>query len=691
MESLIPTINKLQEIFYQVNMPFEVQLPQIVVVGAQSTGKSSVLESIVGHDFLPRGTGIVTRTPVCLQLCRTKAGSSRNGKGSPDVKAQDYAIFPEKPDKVFTKFSEVREEIENQTKIKAGEKQDVVDDPIIIKIYSPNVLDLTLVDLPGLTRVPVGSQTEETVKLIRKLVLKYASNPNSIILSMSAANVDLANSDALNLAREVDPKGDRTIGVFTKFDLLDPTTAPSSILAGKEYHLRNGYYAIICRNQEDNKKGLSMAAALDKERNIFKLEKYASVRDRCGVGNLSKTLNGILISHIQNCVPELKRNLEKLLNERKTEARAYGDSPFDGKDSESARHHMFDLLEDYKGYYGGLIEGNPAINMTKEYHLGARIQHIFQEIYAKELNYLSPFDDLTDDDIRTAIQNAKALKPSLFIPEAAFECLIRLQIRKLLTPSLNCALQVHNELRNRLMHPEIKKLDRFPRLRSRFTELSTDLLSQCLEPTEKMIRNLIDIETAYINVNHPDVLTGISAILEMFRNYEKTGKREEVKEIKKVGQVSSKPSGNSVYPSIAPQIEFQIYDDQKNNDDKNKNDGEGGPILDSIPEVIRPEGDMSSREALEVEMTKQLMLSYFRVVVVRVADMVPKLITSNLIKKSLQELNSKILTQIEKEKNIETLMEEDSSISERRASCKKMISTLEDSLQVLEKLRSQIL
>ena len=70
MEKLIPIVMKLQEAFHAVNVANQIELPQIVVVGSQSTGKSSVLEHIVGKDFLPRGTGIVTRCPLILNLKR---------------------------------------------------------------------------------------------------------------------------------------------------------------------------------------------------------------------------------------------------------------------------------------------------------------------------------------------------------------------------------------------------------------------------------------------------------------------------------------------------------------------------------------------------------------------------------------------------------------------------------------------
>lgn len=124
------------------------------MVGAQSSGKSSVLESIVGRDFLPRGNGIVTRCPLILNLKRIQDGD-KDGAEHP---ADEYAIFAHKEDKVYTNFDQVRQEIDNQTSKLAGGKKDITDKPISLVIYSRNVVDLTLVDLPGITKVPVQGQ-----------------------------------------------------------------------------------------------------------------------------------------------------------------------------------------------------------------------------------------------------------------------------------------------------------------------------------------------------------------------------------------------------------------------------------------------------------------------------------------------------------------------------------------------------
>ena len=109
-----------------------------------------------------------------------------------------------------------------------------------IRIHSPHVLNLTLVDLPGLTKVAVGDQPEDIEYQIREMILSYIRPENTIILAVTPANQDLANSDALKLARMVDKNGDRTIGVITKLDLMDQGTDARDILDNKFLPLKKG-------------------------------------------------------------------------------------------------------------------------------------------------------------------------------------------------------------------------------------------------------------------------------------------------------------------------------------------------------------------------------------------------------------------------------------------------------------------
>jgi len=192
-----------------------------------------------------------------------------DGDGDPARVPTEWGEFLHKRGTRFTDFSEIRSEIERETDRTVGTNKGVSANPIILKIHSPYVLNLSLVDLPGVTKVPVGDQPPDIEVQIRNMIMHYISNPNSIIVAVSAANNDLANSDALKLAREVDPFGARTLGVITKVDLMDKGTDAVAILQGKVIPLVHGFVGVVNRSQEDIIKHKPISAALKSERQFF--------------------------------------------------------------------------------------------------------------------------------------------------------------------------------------------------------------------------------------------------------------------------------------------------------------------------------------------------------------------------------------------------------------------------------------
>jgi replication fork clamp-binding protein CrfC len=246
---------------------------------------------------LPRGSGIVTRRPLILQLINR--ASQSNGVKSEEIKTSDaesnvdeWGEFLHIPGQKFHDFNKIREEIIRETEAKTGRNAGISPAPINLRIYSPNVLTLTLVDLPGLTRVPVGDQPRDIERQIQEMVLKQISKPNAIILAVTAANTDLANSDGLKLAREVDPEGQRTIGVLTKVDLMDEGTDVVDILAGRIIPLRLGYVPVVNRGQRDIENKKAISHALEHERSFFENHKaYRNKAAYCGTPYLARKLN----------------------------------------------------------------------------------------------------------------------------------------------------------------------------------------------------------------------------------------------------------------------------------------------------------------------------------------------------------------------------------------------------------------
>ncbi|EDO17174.1 hypothetical protein Kpol_1072p44 [Vanderwaltozyma polyspora DSM 70294] len=208
-------------------------LPSIVVIGSQSSGKSSVLESIVGKQFLPKGSNMVTKRPIELTLVNT-----------PNLK-ETTADFPDLRIYNLKNFKEV-EKILIDSNLSVSMREAISEEPIQLTIKSPNVPDLSLVDLPGYIQIEAADQPLELKSKIANLCDRYLQAPN-IILAISPADVDLANSSALRASKRVDPTSSRTIGVITKLDLVDPETA-RDILNNKKYPLKMGYVGVITKN-----------------------------------------------------------------------------------------------------------------------------------------------------------------------------------------------------------------------------------------------------------------------------------------------------------------------------------------------------------------------------------------------------------------------------------------------------------
>jgi len=507
MDQLIPIASKLQDVLGALGQTSNnnLDLPQIVVVGGQSSGKSSVLESLVGRSFLPRGTGIVTRRPLVLQLYNTFNTGQKKVPAS-----EEWGEFLHLPGRKFFDFNAIRTEIMDETDRLTGKNKGVSKAPIHLKIHSPHVLALTLVDLPGIAKVPVGDQPEDIEKQIHAMCLEYVSNPSAIILAVTSANSDIANSDALKLAQSCDPTGQRTIGVLTKSDLMDPGTDCADILMNLVIPLRRGYIAVVNRGQKDVVSDLSIREGLKKEEKFFKTHPTYS-RDRnllakCGSPRLAKTLNSILMHHIRDVLPDLKTRISHMMNDVQQELDALGTPSFNSSRSTRGAA-LLGLLSKFATNFGLVLDGHGAKDTAsaKNKHVarggselfgGARISYIFTDIFAGSLIAVGAFDGLSDEEIRTTIRNANGTRPALFVPEISFDILVRRQIARLEQPGLQAVDLVFEELQRIASQSEPSELTRFPVLRDRMLEVVSNLLRRAVNPTQLMVANLVKIEVS---------------------------------------------------------------------------------------------------------------------------------------------------------------------------------------------------
>ncbi|RLU20725.1 hypothetical protein DMN91_007338 [Ooceraea biroi] len=679
MEALIPVINKLQDVFNTVGATV-LQLPQIVVLGTQSSGKSSVIESLVGRSFLPRGTGIVTRRPLILQLVYTpKDDREHRSAENGTLDLNEWGMFLHTKNKIYKDFEGIRAEIEAETDRMAGANKGICPEPISLKIYSTSVVNLTLIDLPGITKVPVGDQPEDIENQIHELVLKYICSPNSIILAVVTANTDMATSESLKLSKDVDPDGRRTLAVVTKLDLMDAGTDALDILCGRVIPVKLGIIGVVNRSQQDimNKKNIQEAL---KDEAMFLQRKYPTLANRNGTPYLAKTLNRLLMQHIRDCLPELKNRVNTMVAQYQTLLNSYGG------DVEDKSQTLLQIITKFANSYCATIEGTARNIETTELCGGARICYIFHETFGKTLDSINPLADLSKVDILTAIRNATGPRPALFVPEVSFELLVKRQIRKLEDPSLRCVELVHEEMQSIIQH--------------------------C--GTE--VENLVAIELAYINTKHPDFHKDAAFVSSLLKEADV----DHLKHNKRLALTTSTSS------TIIPNDTTKEQQGQQNSNhwllsnlllqgrsESNSNSMDGSPVrkydsnnshanpslelqkaspqqkpVNLLPAVpIQTSRKLSEREQRDCDIIERLIRSYFYIVRKSIQDSVPKAVMHFLVNYVKDNLQSELVTHLYKSDQAEALLIESEHIAVRRKETADMLKALTQAGHIISEIR----
>uniref|UniRef100_A0A9J7YJS5 Uncharacterized protein n=1 Tax=Cyprinus carpio carpio TaxID=630221 RepID=A0A9J7YJS5_CYPCA len=312
----IDTIDNLRSLRVEKDLA----LPAIAVIGDQSSGKSSVLEALSGV-ALPRGSGIVTRCPLELKMIRTKDEEKWQGRISYLGKEEDI----DDPAEVEKKIREAQDEM-------AGPGVGISNELISLQIISANVPDLTLIDLPGIARVAVKGQPENIGDQIKRLIRQFVTKQETINLVVVPCNVDIATTEALQMAQEEDPEGERTLGILTKPDLVDKGTEETvvDIVHNEIIHLTKGYMIVRCRGQKEILDQVTLNEATVTEKAFFQDHPHFSKLYEEGFATIPKLAEKLtieLVHHIQRSLPRLEEQIETKLAETQKELEKYGNGP----------------------------------------------------------------------------------------------------------------------------------------------------------------------------------------------------------------------------------------------------------------------------------------------------------------------------------------------------------------------------
>jgi GTP-binding protein EngB required for normal cell division len=425
---------EIRNILQAVGQSNTLTLPSIVVIGSQSSGKSSVLEAIVGHEFLPKGLNMVTRRPIELTLVNTPNAQT------------EYGEFPALGLGKITDFSQIQRTL-TDLNLAVPERDCVSDDPIRLHIYSPHVPDLSLIDLPGYIQVAGHDQPPELKQKISDLCDKYIQAPN-IILAISAADVDLANSTALRASRRVDPRGERTIGVITKMDLVDPERG-ASILSDKKYPLRLGYVGVVSRIPQTtlfSRGSGNITSAIVKNENAY----FSAHPGEFGPGSdvfvgvpiLRKKLMHVLEQTMARSLAGTRDAISQELEEATYEFKVqYNDRPL------SAESYLAESLDSFKHSFKEFAEGfgRPQVRELLKNELDQRVMDILAQRY-----WNKPVEDLSTPlpEPDPLIDLPKADPDSVYWHrklDASTSNLTKLGVGRLATTVVASALQSHVE------------------------------------------------------------------------------------------------------------------------------------------------------------------------------------------------------------------------------------------------------
>jgi len=433
-KKLVNLVDKLRD----VGLNDHISMPRIAVCGSQSSGKSSLLESIVGLNFLPRGSGVVTRRPLELRLVRSK-----------NLNEPPYGLFKVDGDKKYIDFNKIRERIESLTDEICGGNKGIVDDPIVLQIFSPNCPDLTVIDLPGITRIAIGSQPKNIEQITKDMVKRYCKDERTIILAVMPANADMTTSEALQLAQELDPQGIRTIGVITKIDIMDKGTDARNMLLNKEIPLRLGYIGVKGRSQEDITNKVSVHLALKSEMDFFM--NHAAYRhmprELLGTQSLVVKLTTVMYDHMKNVLPSILREINHKIKNCEANISKLGTPiPEDSKEKLDAIWRDISVFyEKFKSNIKGEFtdDTSNAENNKVKVLASAQIYILFNNLYKNYLNRFNASIQYRDADIDRIVGMYTGNTLPGFLSVDCFIALLSPLLEKLRMPAIELLEKVY--------------------------------------------------------------------------------------------------------------------------------------------------------------------------------------------------------------------------------------------------------
>lgn len=416
---------------YPLQKKDQLRLHKIVALGQQSAGKSTFLNNAVGSCILPRGSGIVTRTPIWTLLRHTSSNTERitvNGQ-------------------LCSSTKEVQEKITQISHGLTEGNKKISKTPIIVEIESNKVVDLNFSDLPGVISIAVkGETTDDDIENIRKIVESEISNPETIILAILDAGVDLANNEPLNLAKKYDPELKRTIGVLTKMDTVSDSEKIENItkaLRGEKINFGLGCFGVSCFKFQDD---------LELPEDYFSMEmevykKYPDdVKSKLGLQNLLTALEKIHEEQVKRQLPNILKEIDAQYCSKIRTRKNLGKI---NSDIQHPKIFLLDVVSTYVSIFTSILnyelDKNTLCLQNLDLKIGLRIQECITA-FKEEITKVNPLSKFNEEVISEQIKLSEGWKAPFLLEKKPIKQILASVISELKEPTLILCNKVEREL-----------------------------------------------------------------------------------------------------------------------------------------------------------------------------------------------------------------------------------------------------
>ncbi|XP_057803267.1 dynamin-related protein 4C-like [Salvia miltiorrhiza] len=487
-----PLLDAVDRLRHLKIMQEGIQLPTIVVVGDQSSGKSSVLESLAGIS-LPRGQGICTRVPLIMRL-------QNHQNPQPELFLEyDGKVVPTDEEHIAQAIVEATDEI-------AGQGKGISNHPLTLVVKKRGVPDLTMVDLPGITRVPVHGQPEDIYEQVSRIIMEYITPEESIILNVLSASVDFSTCESIRMSQRVDKTGQRTLAVVTKAD-----RSPEGLfekVTSDDVNIGLGY--ICVRNRIGDE---SYEEARAEEACLFHTHPQLSKisKSMVGIPILAHKLVQVQANIIVKCLPGIVQKINEKLSSNVDDLNKLPRNMTSVAEAMTAFMHVLGAAKESlrKILLRGEFDEYPDEN---EMHCTARLAEMLNQ-YSKDMQARGEEADAANangvaflqDEIRV-LEETKSIGLPNFLPRAAFLTLLQKKVKAISFTPLEFVDKMWSYIENVVVAVLMHHSDNYPQLLTSTRRAAQELMALKKQQSAAWVADSVEMEKLSDYTCNPDYM-----------------------------------------------------------------------------------------------------------------------------------------------------------------------------------------